>query len=130
MRLDLGLILEVDALLLLEVVLALLAQADLARRLLVKVLDPLQPIVCLPICHCQPVLHHEVHMVLLARTPSSINTSLKFIDFLFVNLDFLSVLEGRIKVIFRVVKGCGKLLFIELYLQVEIARHDLRGHER
>jgi hypothetical protein len=129
-RLDLGLILEVDALLLLEVVLALLAEADLARGLLVKVLDPLQAIVCLPICHRQPVLNHEVHMVLLARTSCSINTSLKFIDFLFVNLDLISVLEGRVKVISRVVKGCGKLLLIELYLQVESAWHDLRGHER
>jgi hypothetical protein len=69
-------------------------------------------------------------MVLLARTPCSVNTSLKFIDFLFVNLDLISVLEGRVKVISRVVKGCGYLLLIELYLQVKSARHDLGGHER
>jgi len=127
--LGLSLIFEVDPFLLLKVVLALLAQTDLERSLLVMVLDPLQALVW-PISHRQSVLHHEVHMVLLARTPCSINTSLKFIDFLFVNLDLISVLEGHVKVISWVVKACRNLFLIELYLQVESARHNLRGHER
>ena len=69
-------------------------------------------------------------MVLLAGTPGSINTSLELFDFLFVNLDLISVFGGHGKVISRVVKCCGYMLLIELYHQVESAWDDLRGQER
>jgi hypothetical protein len=55
---------------------------------------------------------------------------LKFFDFLFVNLDLISVLGGHGKVISRVVKGCGYMLLVILYLQVEGAGDNLRGQER
>lgn len=69
-------------------------------------------------------------MVLLAGTPRSINTSLKLFDLLFVNLDLIPVLGGHGKVISRVVKCCGYMLLVKLYLQVESAWDHLRGQER
>jgi hypothetical protein len=55
---------------------------------------------------------------------------LKFFDFLFVNLDRISVLGGHGKVISRVVKGSGYMLLVILYLQVESAGDNLRCQER